>query len=639
MQRNWRCRCTVAMLTAGILAVAGRLPAAAPTVEQALKLSPVQKGVQFDVPAADEVARCSIKADKIGGKTGWVVRDPVGQMLRVFMDTNDDNVVDMWSYYQDGVEVYRDIDSNHNGKADQYRWLNTGGSRWGVDANEDAQIDSWKSISAEEVTGEIVAALAAKDIARFQRVLLTADEAAALGLGEVKAKELADKLKAAPDDFKRLVAAQTAIGPKCQWLHFGGTRPGVFPAGSDGATKDVLAYENVLAMFDNEGKQGQLQIGTVVKAGDLWRVIAAPAAVDEGQAELKDVVGFFFRSPAATPPDLAADPNAPSEELQKLLADLETLDQAAASASTAQAQNEYNSRRAELIEKLAAAAKDPTERAQWLRQLADTVSAAVQSGTYPDGVPRLQSLLEKLTQEPDSKDLAGYVKFRLMTAEYGLALSAEKLDFVKVQQQWLEGLEQYIKDYPTSPDAADAMVQLAMAHEFAGQEDEAARCYAQIVEKFPDSAPAKKAAGARKRLESVGKTLALAGTTNTGGKVSVKDFGGKVLLVHYWSTEFEPCVAELATLRDLQAKYGRAGFALLGINLDVNKKTLDAFLKKNKVVSWPQMWEPGGLESRPAVELGILTLPTALLVDGEGQVVNRNIHVSEIESELKKLLK
>ncbi len=46
-----------------------------------------------------------------------------GSVLRTFADTNGDKKVDLWSYYKFGVEVYRDIDENHNGKADQYRWL------------------------------------------------------------------------------------------------------------------------------------------------------------------------------------------------------------------------------------------------------------------------------------------------------------------------------------------------------------------------------------------------------------------------------------------------------------------------------------------------------------------------------------
>ena len=50
-----------------------------------------------------------------------------------------DNNVDQWCYYLDGLEVYRDIDSNFNKNADQYRWFHTAGTRWGVDKDEDEQ--------------------------------------------------------------------------------------------------------------------------------------------------------------------------------------------------------------------------------------------------------------------------------------------------------------------------------------------------------------------------------------------------------------------------------------------------------------------------------------------------------------------
>ena len=123
--------------------------------------------MDYDRPSPAEAAKCKIVAKKIDGHVGWVVESPSGVILRKFVDTNDDGVVDQWSYYKDGLEVYRDIDSNFNGKADQHRWFHTGGSRWGLDSGEDGVIDSWKSISAEEVTAEVVAAIAAHDLQRF----------------------------------------------------------------------------------------------------------------------------------------------------------------------------------------------------------------------------------------------------------------------------------------------------------------------------------------------------------------------------------------------------------------------------------------------------------------------------------------
>ena len=99
--------------------------AATPTVEQALNLTPVQAGVDYDRPGPQDIPKCKITAKKINGQVGWIVEGPDGAILRKFVDTNGDNVVDQWSYYKDGVEVYRDIDSNFNGKADQHRWFNT----------------------------------------------------------------------------------------------------------------------------------------------------------------------------------------------------------------------------------------------------------------------------------------------------------------------------------------------------------------------------------------------------------------------------------------------------------------------------------------------------------------------------------
>ena len=92
-------------------------------------------------------------------------------------------------------------------------------------------IDAWKVISAEEATAEAVAAIRNRDAARFARLLLTPDELKALGLGPAKTKEVEAKIVAAPAAFTELVKNQKAVTPKTNWVHFGGTRPGMVPAG------------------------------------------------------------------------------------------------------------------------------------------------------------------------------------------------------------------------------------------------------------------------------------------------------------------------------------------------------------------------------------------------------------------------
>ena len=82
--------------------------------------------------------------------------------------------------------------------------------------------------------------------------------------------------------------------------------------------------------------------------------------------------------------------------------------------------------------------------------------------------------------------MAAYVRFRQLTAQYALNLQAPKADFDKIQTEWLKTLEKYIADYPAAPDTAEAMLQLGIAREFAGQEDDAKRWYGQAARNLPN---------------------------------------------------------------------------------------------------------------------------------------------------------
>ncbi len=606
---------------------------ATPSAEQALKLAPVQSGVDFDRPSAEDAAKSKIAAKKFDGHVGWVVEDPDGMVLRRFVDTNDDNVVDQWSYFKDGMEVYRDIDSNFNGKADQYRWFNLGGSRWAVDTNEDGVIDSWKAISAEEVSAEVVSAIGAHDAERFARLVITPEELKSLGLGQSRLDGIAEKVKKAVGEFKAMSARQKTVAGDTTWVQFSGGRPGVVPAGTDGSSKDVRVYENVVAIIESGEKHAQVQLGTLIQVGDVWRVIDLPDTADTEQAG-DGSSGFFFH--ASMRRNETAGPDA-AEGTSKLLADLETLDREASQAATPEDQAEVAMQRADLLEKIAAAAKTPEDRAMWLRQLADMISAAVQSGECPDGAERLKGLFEKLQKNEADKALAAYVKFRQLTAEYVLSMQAKNADYSKIQTEWLKTLEKYIEDYPGSADAAEAMLQLAISQEFMGQEDDAKKWYARIVKESPESPAAKKAAGAETRLDSVGKSIVLNGQSPAGKPIDLANYRGKAVLIQYWATWSSPAKSDMATLKELSTKYGRS-FTVLGVNLDNSVKDLNAYLAENPL-PWPQIHEPGGLDSRPANVLGILTVPTMILVGPDGKVVDRNIGIADVEAAVKKLAK
>ena len=131
--------------------------------------------------------------------------------------------------------------------------------------------------------------------------------------------------------------------------------------------------------------------------------------------------------------------------------------------------------------------------------------------------------------------------------------------------------------------------------------------------------------------------MTLASATVDGKQVSVESLRGVPVLVHYWSTDCEPCKVDLAQIRELQAKYGAKKFAVIGVALDGDKAKLVKFLQA-KPLPWPQLHESGGLDSRLAEEFGVLALPTMVLIGADGNVIDRNVSINGLEGKLDELV-
>lgn len=604
------------------------LLAAQPTVEYALGLKPYQQDVDYDQPTGDEASGATIKMEKEGGVTAWVVRDARGQILRSFADTNGDRVVDRWSYYRDGQEVYRDIDANFNAKADQARWLNAAGSRWGVDSDENSSIDSWKVISAEEATAEIVAALATRDAARFRRLLPTVADLEMAGFEGQLLQDVTRRVGAAATAFAALAKDQKQIGPQTSWNNMLSTRPGVIPAGATGAGKDIVAYDNVVALIDSGATSGQVYIGSLVRCGDAWRPIDVPQLPGVG-GDIAEPLAFF--APRFDGPAAASGPQ-DDPRLKPILAKLRAVETKLAAAAPA-ARQPLAEEQAELLGQVAAAAA-PGDQPFWVRQYAETLAAGVQDGSLPGGI----AMLDKLATAVAADDaLSAFVMFRLASARYAAAMQQPGADIESSQAAWLKELEQFVEQHPGAPDAAEAMLQMGIADEFSGREEQALARYEAIVTGFPESASARKARGAARRLQLEGKPLELSGTAVDGKSVAVERLQGAALLVHYWATWCEPCKVDIAKIRELYAKYGPQKFRVVGISLDSDKEQLAAYLA-GKPMPWPQLHESGGLDGRLAEEFGVLTLPTMFLLDASGKVVDRNLVITDLERKLEAMI-
>lgn len=626
---NWRCLFTGLAAVLLLTALAPSSVWAQPSVDEALKLKPVQLDIDYETPTEKaDITASTIEGAKIDGHTAWVVRGPNSQLLRRFIDTNDDNRVDQWCYFQNGIEVYRDLDTDFNGKADEYRWMGTAGTRWGIDKNEDRKVDDWKLISAEEVSSEYVAAVRDKDESRFAALLLRPEEAEKLGLEQALRQQVLDGIGSAKEAFDKFARAQKQLTAKSNWVDFGGQRPALLPAGIGTGAQDLIFYDAVIAMVETDGDHKQLPVGTLLLVDGRWRLLAN--ALSDQPAE-----GLFSQVSTGNRSDSGAPAESINADVQKLVTRLEELDKQQEKANPNEL-TQLNLDRADVLEQLAATVP-PADQGIWYRQLADLICSSTQSGQFNSGTERLQKLVDKLTADSAPADLMAHVRYCQLQADYATKIQDPKADFPKVQEEWEKLLTEYVSAYPQATQAAEAMIQLAVASEFAGQDEKAIEWYRKVASDFAGSTSAPQATGALRRLESVGKPLELAGPTLDGRGLDVAKLKGKTVLVHYWATWWPQCTKELDTIAELAAKYSRKGFVPVGVNVDNARGEAQAFVKAQKI-AWPQLYQDGGLDKSPlATQLGVYTVPMMVLIGPDGTVISRSLTIGELAGELEKI--
>lgn len=601
--------------------------AAAPTAQQVLQFQPRQPGVEISTPADAELAACKVElVNGPGGASGWLLRDGRGLPLRRFVASKGaKSSVDVWSYYLDGQEAYREIDSNANNKPDQFRWYGPNGSRWGVDVNEDGRIDGWKIISPEEVGQEVLKAIVARDPARFQALLLSEAELKALELPTGETARYRESLGQAHQKFQAAVAKLGHLTEKSRWLHLEAAAPQCVPAEALAGKYDLVRYKNATILYEDGGKHDWLTLGELVQVGRSWRLVAGPVAGHGGEIESTSASGGVALSAAAQP----------------LINQLKAIDANAPKPGDGGAVLvKYNLDRAAVLEQIVAAVPED-QREAWVKQVADCYSAAAQSGEPGDrtAMQKLSLLRQRIGR--DNPAVAAYVTYRELSAEYAgqLGGTTKGTDLVKIQEAWREKLKAFVQAYPTAEDAPDAVLQLGMVSEFIGKETEAKNWYETLAKNYAQHPFAAKGSGALRRLNLEGQELQLAGPVlGTGAPFDVAKFKGSVVIVYYWASWTNQIETDFVKLKQLQQKYGGKGVEIVSVNLDSSPQEALRYLQGNPAPGTHLHQAPGGLESPLAVNYGVMVLPNLFLVGRDGKVVSRSVQVGGLEDEVKKLL-
>ena len=127
-----------------------------------------------------------------------------------------------------------------------------------------------------------------------------------------------------------------------------------------------------------------------------------------------------------------------------------------------------------------------------------------------------------------------------------------------------------------------------------------------------------------------------------GGKtIDLSQFKGQVVMINFWATWCGPCRQEMPLLEDIYKKYKPMGFTMLGVNVEPDSKGAEAWLSKQKPVSFPIAFDT---DSKVSKLYKVAGMPSTVFVDRKGNVRvmhkgykpgDENFYLTQIRSMLK----
>ena len=106
-----------------------------------------------------------------------------------------------------------------------------------------------------------------------------------------------------------------------------------------------------------------------------------------------------------------------------------------------------------------------------------------------------------------------------------------------------------------------------------------------------------------------------------GGTTSLDDFKGKVTYIDIWATWCLPCRGEIPALKELEKKFHGKDVAFVSISIDQNKDEWKEFVKSEDLKG-VQLFAENAFESQFIQDYGIRQIPTFIIIDKEGKIVN-----------------
>ena len=113
----------------------------------------------------------------------------------------------------------------------------------------------------------------------------------------------------------------------------------------------------------------------------------------------------------------------------------------------------------------------------------------------------------------------------------------------------------------------------------------------------------------------------------SGRVMTLEDFRGRVVVLNLWATWCTPCVAEMPMLDRLQQQLGEEDAIVVALSIDRGgQEAVQEFYQRTGVTHLKVFVDP---TMRAQSDLGLLGLPTTLIIDRDGRERGRLVGPAE----------